>query len=487
MSFKKLLTIASVSLSCIGVIHAQESSVIRLNATLQGYNPGQPWDKAEPKNRRGLVTYLGKDKIITSSELVANAAYLEFETVDGSRRFPAEVVMVDYEANLALLKASSPEGADFLADQLEPVSLANGSKVGDSVSVLQFESNGMALQTEGKIRGAKIMSGLVPGNFFLHYMIKASMESAASSFSIPVFKDGKLLSVVTSYNSEEQILEGIAPEILNAFLADAEDGDYKGFPRLGLATTNTSDRNFREWLKLDESHGGLYVSAVKRNSSAEKAGMKKGDVVLSFDGKSIDRQGFYQTGKYGKLHWGHLVRAENKSGETVKMKVLRNGEIKSMDVTLEPTKEGIIPSHTYDKAPNYLVKGGLIFQELNGSFLRLFGESWRTRAPLGLLDVYNHPEDYEEGINRVVFISAVIPTPASLGYEQLRSLVITKVNDKKIADINTLVEAFEHPTDGIHKIEFLEDPKVIYLSAKISEEVGKSLLQRGLPSLSRTE
>jgi len=107
----------------------------------------------------------------------------------------------------------------------------------------------------------------------------------------------------------------------------------------------------------------------------------------------------------------------------------------TLTASLERSPEGIIPSHTYGKAPRYLVKGGLIFQELTNPYLRAFGKDWSTRAPINLLDAINHPEDYEEGRNRLVFLSAVIPTPATLGYEKINSAIIEKVNGHPIEDI----------------------------------------------------
>ena len=98
-----------------------------------------------------------------------------------------------------------------------------------------------------------------------------------------------------------------------------------------------------------------------------------------------------------------------------------------------------------------------------------------------------NPEDYEEGRNRVVFLSAVIPTPATTGYEQLRHFVVTKVNGHEIADINSLIKAFQTPeSDGLHSIEFADGPpKTIYLESSISDLVDSELLKRGIPSLTR--
>ena len=481
---KFIYTIAG--LACLlGVGNAQEKSVIRLNSTLQPYSAGQPWNKGEAVNRRALITYLGDGKLITTAEMVVNASYLELETVEGNTRIPAKVEAIDYEANLALLIPTKSEDVKKLDNLLEASSIREFSKIGNKVTVMQVEASGVPLKTEGIIRGGKVISSFVPGHFFLTYEIKASMQSAASSFSIPVFEEGSLLGVLTSYNSNEQLLDVIAPEVIRAFLKDTEDGEYAGFPEIGLNLSSTQDPNFRAWLKLKDTDGGLYVNGVNPKGPGAEAGLKKGDVILAANGKAIDRQGYYKSERYDKLHWRHLVRVKHVIGEKLSLEILREGERQTVEVTLNAIPEGIIPAHMHDRAPAYLVKGGLIFQELSESYLRVFGDQWQSRAPLNLLDVYHHPEDYEEGLNRVVFISAVIPTPATLGYERLRSLIVKKVNGKEISDIKSLHAAFKHAENGIHKIEIDEDPKEIYLSEKLSNTVDKSLLQRGIPALSR--
>ena len=67
----------------------------------------------------------------------------------------------------------------------------------------------------------------------------------------------------------------------------------------------------------------------------------------------------------------------------------------------EEESSKLVPNHTFDKAPNYLVKGGFIFQELTLPILQAFGEDWNSRAPLNLLDVHENPEKYQDRADRV--------------------------------------------------------------------------------------
>ena len=97
------------------------------------------------------------------------------------------------------------------------------------------------------------------------------------------------------------------------------------------------------------------------------------------------------------------------------------------------------------------------------------------------------PEDYQEGRNKLVFLSATIPTSATTGYERINNLIISKINGQAIADISTLIKAFQQPdSDGLHTIEFLNgQPKTIYLDAAVADTIDAQLLKRGIPALSR--
>lgn len=485
-------TLASIALFlsfCTSFALAQnfttEPPVLRVTSTLQGYNIAQPWQKASPYNRRGLGILVGKNQILTTAEMVADATFIQLQTTDGEKSMTAEAIAVDYEANLALLSATSDEDIAFI-EKMKPIEIQENSKLGEKVTIYQVEDNGMPLITTGIIRGVDINSSFVDGHFFLTFEIKASMQSASNSFTVPVLKEGKLLGLLTGYDSKDQLVDCLAPEIVTAFLKDALDGEYNGFPSLGVAITTTNDEHFRAWLKLSEDLGGIYISKVQRNSSAQEAGIKVGDVLLKVNEHDITRRGYYTSENYGQVYWSHLLSGSNALGDTVTLTLLREGKEITKEVKLTRLEEGLIPSHTHDKAPRYLIKGGIIFQELTVPYMKLFGEKWQSRAPIGLLDALNNPQDYEENRKRLVFLSRTIPTDATLGYESIRTSIITKVNGKEIADIPALIEAFKTPGEnGIHTIELDDNIKKIYLDAKLSDAVDATFLQQGLPSLSR--
>lgn len=460
-------------------------SVVRVNVTQQDWNQWQPWEKEPPRQRRGLAAIIAPGQVLTTAELTANATYLEFESADGTRFVPAKVIVRDDESNLALLGAADPEqGAEFFADTVA-FELSEPSALGDTLDILQLEANGAPLLTPGTLQSVDLNSSFLPGHHFLTYLIKASMQSAASSYTLPVVRQGKLAGVLISYDSKDQICDVASTDILARFLKAASEQPYQGFPSLGVRVAVTEDNSFRDWLQLGDEQGGLYVQNVRGGSAAQEAGILKGDVLLAIDGQAIDRRGYFEHPHYGNLSWIHLVRGQKAVGDTIAIKLLREGKPLEVAATLrrEDPAALLVPDYLFDQQPHYLVKGGLIFQELTREILERYGKEWTSRAPLNLLDAYENPEPYQDRMRRVVFLSSVIPTPATVGYERLRNLVVSKVNGVEIRDMSDLQRAFESRTGPLHAIEFMDEHIVVYLDDRISTMVDTQLLQRGLSKL----
>ena len=458
-------------------------SFVRVNATIQTFNAGQPWQRNSAQRRSGLGTLISPTEILTTAEMVANQTYLELESADSSQSVQAKVIAIDYKANLALL---SPVGEPGFLAKKTPLELGGPSSIGDELVVWQFENNGSVLKTTVVIRAVDTAATFLPGYSFLSYIAKGSMQSASSSFTLPVTRNGQLLGVLTSYDSDDQVSEIIAPEIVATFLKDARDGTYEGFPSLGCAIQRTEDKSFREFLNLAPDGGGLYISKVQEGSPAEESGLKEGDVLMAVDGSELDRRGFFQHPSYGPLSWTVLIRANKTVGDTIELSILREGKPRELTATLAPPKPPLVPRHINDSPPPFLIKGGMVFQELSRQYLQAYGDKWTTRAPLSLMYAMENPEKYEDDHDSIVFLSRVLPNPATIGYDQLAAIIVKGANGAPVRNISDLAEALaETPENGIHTIELDDIPGTLYLDAAVSDQVDQQFLQQGLPMLSR--
>lgn len=494
MSFIKTLL---VSVSCFGLSvltasaqdSSPENSIVRVNATLQSYSFLRPWEKGAPTPRRGLGALLSDNRVLITAEMCVNSTFLELEHPSSGARVPAKIAGIDYEANLAVLEAANSDSEVFKG--LTPLELGTSTKAGDALDVWQIEDNGDGVSTEVEVLRVTVGRYFIPGSVFMMYQVKGSLQSRVNSFTLPVIKGGKLAGMLLSYSSKEQTANVLPTPIIEKFLADLEDGDYKGFPNLGISFSQTLDETLRDFVGITDKDGGIFVRNIAKEGSADKAGIEKGDVILSIGGQPIDSRGNYEHPEYGKLSFSHLVRGGAKTGDVVKVEVIRDGEPMSIDVELarKLPEDYLIDPYMFDRGPKYLIFGGLIFQELTLPYLQSWGDEWPNRAPFKLVHANANPEPFEEeGREKLVFLSNVLKTPSTLGYEAINSAIITDVNGQSIKNIQDLARAISTPpADGIHVIEFSDYPKIIYVDDRASKVVNQQLTNYGIGQLQRLE
>ena len=466
-----------------------ELSLVRVNATLQSYNFVRPWEKGAPTPRRGLGAVLADNQVLVTAELIVNSTYIELEHPSSGEKTPARIVGRDYEANLALLTPIDEQST--LMDDLIPLELDTSVAPKDEVEVWQIEDNGDGVITEVEVLRAAVNRYFLDSAVFLVYQTVGSLQARANSFTLPVIKDGKLVGMLLSYNSKEQISQVLAAPIIEAFLADLEDEDYAGFPSIGIAFEQTLDDQLRKYAHVVDREGGIFVTGIQEDSSAGKSDLEEGDVIMAINGNPIDSRGNYVHPEYGKLNFSHLVRGGAKVGDQVRLDVVRDGEEKEIMVTLERKlpEDFLIDPYMFDRGPRYLILGGMIFQELTLPYLQSWGDNWETRAPFKLVHANAHPEQYEEeGREKLVFLSQVLRTPSTLGYEKLNSVILTEVNGVPINSLKDLSEAFKQPDKkGIHKIEFTDYPRVIYLDDRLSRAINEQLVQYGINQMEKLD
>jgi len=110
--------------------------VVRVNVASQSFNFSQPWRKNPPVLRQGLGVVLVDGRILVTAELVNNHTYVELEKPETALKAAAQVEVVDYDANLALLAAPA---ADFL-QSIGGARLDETAAVGDQVEILQLDN-----------------------------------------------------------------------------------------------------------------------------------------------------------------------------------------------------------------------------------------------------------------------------------------------------------------------------------------------------------
>ena len=459
-------------------------SLVRVRASIQPYDQFRPWQKKSPYGLNGTGVVLPGGKVLATAALVANRTEVGLEKPGSAEKCAAEVEAIDYEANLALLQ---PTDKNFLKG-FAGVVLGPALRAGDKTEVWQLERNGEMLRNQAEILSAGV--GRYPSDEagFLLYGVRVSLPKRDDSYTLPLMKDGQLAGMMMGYDRDSQEGTAIPIPMIEHFLKDAADGKYEGFPTLGVSWSTLRDPNLREEVMAPKS-GGLLLTRVNPRGTAGKAGLKEGDVLLSVDGFKLDEDGNYRDSLYGPTAVGNLIRTKPTVGSVARFRISRNGREMDLAGTYDrkAREEVSIPTLQFDQAPKYLVVGGMVFQELTGVYLQEWGDKWSERAPQRLVEYFTFQQEKRpDPDKKVVFLSQVLPSPITLGYQQLSGLVLEKMNGREIKNLAELAKAVDEISSGDIVFEFRDEPGKLILQADglpaISEKIGKDY---GLPALRR--
>src|SRR5438128_367195 len=192
-------------------------SLVRVNVTGQPYDYFRPWQKKAPISKRALGAVLSQGRVLVTADLVANQNYVELERAESGDKSAANVQVIDYEANLALLE---PTDKKFL-DGLSPLELASDTVVGDRVAAWQLEPTGALVVTEGLVTTVQMMKYPVEVGQFLAYRISIPMQYRENSYTVPLVKNNKLAGLLLRFDPRTQVLDAIPAPIITHFLKDA--------------------------------------------------------------------------------------------------------------------------------------------------------------------------------------------------------------------------------------------------------------------------
>jgi serine protease Do len=268
--------------------------------------------------------------VVTNNHVVKGASDVTVRLGDDSV-YPAEIVGVDPQTDLALLKidAKRPLPALEFGD-------SDKAEVGDWVMAVgnPFGLGGTVTAGIISARGRNINAG--PYDDFLQ--IDAPINQGNSGG--PLFNlDGSVIGVNTAIYSPSGASAGIGfavpVDTVNRIVPQLLTEGQVTRPFLGIRVSDGVSRQIARQLGTD----GLVVMFVEPNSPAARAGLRAleqtpqgslvpGDVIQSINGKAI--------GSTDEL-FAQLER--RKAGDVVKLKVFRNGETREVEVTLESPRE----------------------------------------------------------------------------------------------------------------------------------------------------
>jgi len=219
--------------------------------------------------------------ILTNNHVVEGADTVNVDFTDG-RTLTAKIVGTDKPSDLALLKVS---GSNFKA-----IALGNSDtvRVGDVVLAVGNPLNVGQTVTMGIISAKGRSTGVGDGSYEDFLQTDAPINHGNSGGAL-VNMHGELVGINSQIMSNTDANIGIGFSIpANMAKHVMDDLRTKGKvtrAQLGVTVQNvTSDMAASLGLK---QNGGAIISGVGDGSAAERAGLKRGDVILSFNGQPV--------------------------------------------------------------------------------------------------------------------------------------------------------------------------------------------------------
>jgi serine protease Do len=259
--------------------------------------------------------------VLTNNHVIAGADSITVRLAN-EHEYPAKVVGAYEPLDVALLKVEPSE--PLVA---APLGSSDTLEIGEWVIAIG-NPFGLNHTVTAGIVSAKGRREVTPGNEAAHarfIQTDASINPGNSGGPLINIR-GEVVGINTAINAAGQGIGFAVPvDMIKTVLPQLAKGrvnrSYLGV-MVGPVNKDIASR-----IGMEKANGAL-VTDVKPETPASRAGVEKGDVIMSFDGRAID-------------HWSDLPWLASTAGSArpLKLQVNRGGKARELSVTLAPFPE----------------------------------------------------------------------------------------------------------------------------------------------------
>lgn len=278
--------------------------------------------QAIPQEGAGSGVIITEDGyILTNNHVVENARQITVTLADG-RTFEAKIVGRDPYTDIAVIKINATglpaaklgDSTNLKIGQIA-VAIGNPFGLGKTVTAGIISALNRTITTE---RGT-IIEGLIQTD--------APINPGNSGGAL-VNSSGEVIGINTAIYQGAQGIGFAIPIHLAKSIADQIiSKGYASHPWMGVYL-DTVDARISAYYRLSVDYGAIIMDVV-RNGPADKAGIKRGDIVIEFNGEKIETADDL------------VVRVMRcKVGDRVRLGIVRGDQRLTIEVTLEERPRG---------------------------------------------------------------------------------------------------------------------------------------------------
>ncbi|MGC8595105.1 MAG: Do family serine endopeptidase [Candidatus Kryptoniota bacterium] len=379
----------------------------------------------EPKPEKGSgsgVIVTSNGYIITNNHVVEGADKngIKVRLLD-KREFIGKLVGTDPTTDVAVIKID--------ANDLPVAALGNSDsvKVGQWVLAIGNPLNLSSTVTSGIVsaqgRDLDITSGLWGIRNFIQ--TDAAINPGNSGGALVNLK-GEVIGINSAIATQTGFFQGYGFAIpINLVKKTAEDIIAYGRvrrPMLGVQLKPGLDETDARALGLSKPEGVL-IQEVLKDSPAQSAGLKPGDLILAVDGKEVNASNELQT-----------LIAEHRPGDVVSLKIYRDGKTFTKDVKLAELSQTELASTQ---------------PELNEEQNRSEDHGQVTINKLGItIEPVSEEIKKSAKIDGGAVVSDVSPTGPASDRQIFKNDIIVEIDHKLVRTPKDVVEAVKNKKNG---------------------------------------
>src|SRR5213080_945348 len=412
-----------------------QKSLVRVTATEVAPDYRAPWNAGMLGRGIGAGFVIEGNRIMTNAHVVSNSRYLTVERDGDPNKYPAKVLFVAHDCDLALISVDSP---NFYKNMLA-LKFGGIPELESTVSAYGYPIGGERMSVTTGIVSRIDFQLYTHSSIDQHLAVQISAQINPGNSGGPVMQDAKVVGVAFQGYSGD-VAQGVAymipTPVISRFLKDISDMHYDKYPDLGITYSKLQNPAQRKFLGLKDDDRGVLVSTVV--TAGPSAGIvQPGDVLLAIDDHSIASDSNVEL--EGERAEFQEVVERKFNGDSVRLDVWRNKQPITVTIKLYTPWPYGIQAHRYDVRPRYVLYGGLLFQPLNLDLLEAYRPTdLRLRHFFEYFVVeqlyLQHPD--------VIVLTNILPDAINTYLAPYRGGIVDEINGKKIRTLDDLASAF---------------------------------------------